>query len=119
MSNKKILVADDDAGIVDVMEIALELEGYEVISTMNANNIIELCEQKPALIFLDIWMSGVNGNFVCKKIKEHDEFKNIKVVMFSANRDVKQISMDCGADDFLAKPFEITELLRLAGKYTE
>lgn len=118
MHNKKILVADDDPGIVDVMKIVLEDEGYDVIATLDGKNILKLCEQNPDLIFLDIWMSGVDGNIICREIKANEELKHIPVVMFSANRDTEQISIECGADDFLSKPFEITELLTLARKHT-
>ncbi len=118
MPDKKILVADDDSGIVDVMQIVLEDDGFDVFTTMDGLNILKLCEQKPDLIFLDIWMSGINGNIICKQLQMSDKFKRIPVIMFSANRNTKQISIDCGADDFLAKPFEIGELLRLAHKYT-
>ena len=119
MSIKKILVADDDAGIVDVMQIVLEDEGFEVIATMNGSNIFKLCEQKPDLIFLDIWMSGMDGNIICRQLKADEKLKHIPVIMFSANRDIKQIAFESGADDFLAKPFEIAELTRLAYKYTK
>lgn len=119
MANKKILVADDDAGIVDVMQIVLSDEGYDVITTMNGNNILKLCEQKPDLIFLDIWMSGIDGNIICRQLKANEQLRHIPVIMFSANRDTRQISIECGADDFLAKPFDINELVRLAHKYTD
>lgn len=115
--NKKILVADDDAGIVDAMQILLEDEGYDVIATMNGENIVKLCEQKPSLIFLDIWMSGVNGNVVCQQLKAADATKDIPIIMFSANRDTKDIAIQCGADDFLTKPFELTRLLEIVHKY--
>jgi len=118
MPLKKILVADDNSGIVDVMQIVLENEGFEVITTMNGNNILELCEQKPDLIFLDIWMSGVDGNIICKQIKAHEGYKYIPVIIFSANKNTKQISIDCGADGFLSKPFELSELLSIAHKHT-
>ncbi|MGH2565015.1 MAG: response regulator, partial [Ginsengibacter sp.] len=62
MPAKRILVADDDPGIVDVMKIVLEDEGFDVIITVNGRNIMKLCEQRPDLIFLDLWMSGVDGN---------------------------------------------------------
>jgi len=118
MPLKKILVADDNSGIVDVMQIVLENEGFEVITTMNGKNILKLCEQKPDLIFLDVWMSGVDGNVICKQIKANDAFKHIPVIIFSANRHTKEIAIDCGADGFLSKPFELSDLLSLAYKYT-
>jgi CheY-like chemotaxis protein len=118
MPLKKILVADDNSGIVDVMQIVLEHEGFEVITTMNGKNILKLCEQKPDLIFLDVWMSGVDGNDICKQIKANADFKHIPVIIFSANRHTKEIAIDCGADGFLSKPFELNDLLNLAYKYT-
>ena len=114
---KKILVADDDPGIVDAMQILLEDEGYEVITTMDGEKIYELYEQKPDLVFLDIWMSGINGSTVCRKLKTDTATKDTPVIMFSANRDTEEIAVQCGADDFLSKPFEIKQLLDVARKY--
>src|SRR3954470_5021104 len=106
MANKKILVADDDPGIVDAVQVLLEDSGYDVITTMHGEEIIKLSEQQPALIFLDIWMSGVNGNTICIDLKNNPITKNIPVIMFSANRDVKDIAAQSGADGYLSKPFE-------------
>ncbi|MGH2647272.1 MAG: response regulator [Ginsengibacter sp.] len=118
MPAKRILVADDDPGIVDVMKIVLEDEGFDVIITVNGRNIMKLCEQRPDLIFLDLWMSGVDGNVICKQIKESDDFKSIPVIIFSAHRNIKQITIDCGADGFLSKPFELSELLHVTNIHT-
>ena len=114
---KKILVADDDPGIVDAMQILLEDEGYEVIVTMDGETIPTMIAEKPDLVFLDIWMSGVNGNTVCQKLKSEESTKHIPVIMFSANRDTEEIAMQCGADGFLSKPFEIKDLLDIVHKY--
>ena len=117
MPEKKILIADDDAGIVDAMQILLEDEGYEVITTLDGEKVYEMYKQNPDLVFLDIWMSGINGSTVCKKLKADEATKNIPVIMFSANRDTAEIATQCGADGFLSKPFEIKELLEIVKKY--
>lgn len=117
MCKKKILIADDDPGIVDAMQILLEDEGYEVIVTMDGEKIAQMYEQNPDLVFLDIWMSGINGNAICTKMKADEKYKHIPVIMFSANRDTQQIAMECGADGFLSKPFDIKELMELVKKY--
>lgn len=117
MAKKKILVADDDNGIVDAMQILLEDEGYEVLTTLDGEKVYDMYHQKPDLVFLDIWMSGVNGKTVCQKIKANDSFKHIPVIMFSANRDTEEIAMQCGADGFLSKPFEIKHLLDIVHKH--
>lgn len=117
MSKKKILVADDDSGIVDAMQILLEDEGYEVLTTMDGENIINMYDQNPDLVFLDIWMSGVNGSTVCKKLKQDEKTREVPIIMFSANRDTEELAKKSGADDFLSKPFEIKDLLAIVHKY--
>lgn len=114
---KKILVADDDHGIVDAMQILLEDEGYDVITTMDGTTIQEKFDQKPDLVFLDIWMSGINGSTICQKLKANEHTKHIPVIMFSANRDTEEIAMECGANGFLLKPFEIMELVGIVKKF--
>lgn len=118
MPKKKVMVADDDPAIVDVMKILLESNDYDVLITQNPLEIDELVLQNPDIILLDIWMSGVSGNEVCKRIKANAFSKDIPVIMFSANRDTKEISMQCGADGFIAKPFEIEEVLKIIEKHT-
>ena len=118
MRDLKILVADDDPGIIDVMKIVLEDEGFEVITTMKGENSSKLCREKPDIIFLDIWVSGMDGNIICRRIKEDKDLKHIPVIMFSANGNTKKIATECGADGFLPKPFELDELLDMINKYT-
>ena len=119
MSKKKILVADDDQAIVDVLHILLEDQGYEVLSTIQASGIDALLLQKPDMIILDIWMSGVNGKDVCMRIKKDEATRHIPVIMFSANRDTEEIALQCGADGFITKPFEINELIKLVEEYID
>lgn len=117
MSKKRIIVADDDPGIVDAMKILLEDEGYEVITTGDGSAVHDLYDQKPDLVFLDLWMSGINGNDVCRMLKSKIETKEVPIIIFSANRDLEVISKDCGANDFLPKPFDIDQLICLVNKY--
>jgi DNA-binding response OmpR family regulator len=108
---KKIMIADDDPGIVDAIEMLLEFEGYHVTSTVDGATVLDMKENLPDLLLLDIWMSGEDGRDICKKFKQVDITKNIPVIMISASRDIKESAMAAGADDFLAKPFEMNELL--------
>ena len=110
-SPKKIMIADDDPGIVDAIEMLLEFEGYEVTSTVNGSTVLTMNDELPDLLLLDIWMSGEDGRDICKKLKQVDTTKNIPVIMISASRNIKESAMAAGADDFLAKPFEMNELL--------
>jgi len=112
VKQKKIMIADDDPGIVDAVEMILEFEGYEVTSTVDGSTVLDMREDLPDLLLLDIWMSGEDGRDICKKLKQDPLTKNIPVIMISASRDIKQSAIDAGADDFLAKPFEMNDLLK-------
>jgi CheY-like chemotaxis protein len=107
---KRITVADDDPGILDAVGMMLEMEGYEVNSTLNGNTVLTQ-DEIPDVYILDIWMSGSDGRDLCKQLKSNEKTKNIPVILISASNDLKRSAETAGADDFLAKPFEINALL--------
>lgn len=113
------MIADDDPGIVDAVEMLLEFEGYEVTSTVDGTTVLDMKEELPDLLLLDIWMSGEDGRDICKKLKEGKLTKDIPVIMISASRDVRDSAIAAGADDFLAKPFEMDELLQKIAWFTK
>jgi len=113
------MIADDDPGIVDAVEMLLEFEGYQVTSTVDGSTVLDMKDELPDLLLLDIWMSGEDGRDICKKLKHTDATKNIPVIMISASRDIKESALESGADDFLAKPFEMNELLEKIEKLTK
>nr|WP_067056250.1 response regulator [Mucilaginibacter sp. L294] len=115
---KKIMIADDDPGIVDAVEMLLEFEGYTVTSTVDGSTVLDMKDELPDLLLLDIWMSGEDGRDICRQLKATQATKNIPVIMVSASRDIEQSAIDAGADDFLAKPFEMDELLAKIAKLT-
>ena len=106
------MIADDDPGIVDAVEMLLEFEGYTVSSTVDGATVLDMKDELPDLLLLDIWMSGEDGRDICKQLKKEALTKNIPVIMISASRDIKESALAAGADDFLAKPFEMDELLK-------
>ncbi len=111
MGTKKILIADDDEGIVDAVTMILEVMGYDVEFTYDGGAVIDAVKNKPDLIMLDIWMSGYDGRDICKLLKNDPQYKEIPILMISASRDIKQSAMDAGANDFMEKPFEMDSLL--------
>lgn len=111
MENKRILIADDDEGIVDAVTMILQVMGYEVDFTYDGATVLESVKKKPDLILLDIWMSGHDGRDICRQLKSDPEFKEIPILMISASRDIKQSALDAGANDFMEKPFEMDSLL--------
>lgn len=117
MSKKKILIADDDPAILEALTLMLEDAGYETDTTVDGQTIKEATDQLPDLILLDIWMSGTDGRDICKHLKRRPQTKHIPIIMVSANKDAEHIAKESGADDFIAKPFEMDDLLALIEKY--
>jgi DNA-binding response OmpR family regulator len=109
--NKTIMVADDDPGILDAICTMLEFEGYDVKCTPNGNDVLDIEGNLPDLLLLDIWMSGVDGRDICKQLKTNASTSKLPVVLISASQDIKGSALAAGADDFLAKPFDIEDLL--------
>jgi CheY-like chemotaxis protein len=109
---KKVLVADDDPAILDVMRMMLEFEGYEVATTLNGATILQMETEMPDLLLLDIWMSGTDGRDICRKLKQSEKTNKIPIVLVSASKDIERSAFEAGANDFIAKPFEMNELLQ-------
>jgi len=118
MKSKKIFIADDDEAIVDATSMMLEVMGYEVNYTLNGAAIQSEIQNKPDLLLLDIWMSGIDGRDVCRQLKSDPATGNIPVLMISASKDIKESALASGADDFLAKPFEMDALLEKVERLT-
>lgn len=116
----KILVIDDDESILEVVAMVLESDGYEVITSPIPDYLKTLTKSDlPDLIFLDILLSGADGRDVCRSIRENSLLKDIPVIMFSAHTGsaLEASVRDCGADNFLPKPFDIDVLLAVARKH--
>lgn len=114
---KKIVVIEDDNDILDLMQVILEDEGYQVLASEQVRNIDVIAEHQPALILLDDRLPGEYGHVICKRIKSNLRTKHIPVVLVSATRDLEKVAFDCKADDFLPKPFDLKDLLSLVKRY--
>lgn len=110
--SKKILVCDDDEGILDVISMTLTMFGFDVIVQQHSINVFNDIEKyNPGLIILDLWMPHIGGEMITKKLKESPDTKNIPVLITSASRDGEAIAHKVNADGFIAKPFDIHDLL--------
>jgi CheY-like chemotaxis protein len=116
-NKKKILIADDNEDILDMIEMILEAEGYGVTTIIRAEEVLAVKEDLPDLILLDIWMSGVDGRDICSHLKSQPLTKHIPIILISANRDIEEISLNACADDFICKPFDLDEFLQKVAKY--
>jgi len=105
---KKILVVDDDYGILQVLEIILSTRGFHVYTHANGFNLPRIVDDyQPDLILLDVRLpNGQLGTKLCKELKQ---LYSIPIILFSAERQVSFKDFD--ADDFIEKPFDMTQLL--------
>jgi DNA-binding response OmpR family regulator len=118
---KKILVVDDDPDILDALQFMLEDAGYEVTTTEKgeyAENLHDTNGGLPDVIILDVLLSGKDGRLICQKLKSQAETRHIPIIMMSAHNNAGQSIAIIGADDFVAKPFDMDELLAKIAKAT-
>ena len=116
--NGKILVAEDDAAIVEVMKIILEDAKYEIFTADSSKEIFSIIEeQNPNILLLDIWLSGENGGDIARMIRNDEKTKMLPIVMISANNEIEQIAKEVGAVGFLQKPFMIEDLLSIVKQH--
>ncbi len=105
------MVADDDMSILDMVGSMLEFAGYEVTHSDTAELVFSN-RATPDLFLLDIWINGTDGREVCRKLKQNADTSEIPIILFSASKGIERSARDAGADDFLAKPFQMTDLLQ-------
>ena len=109
---KKILYADDEPEVRDIIKKILAKEDYEVILAADGNEALKLAkEKKPDLIILDYLMPGLNGIEILEALQKGSETKPIPVIMVTAYPYEKEKSLHAGALDFLTKPIEKVDLL--------
>lgn len=111
MGGQNILIVDDEKEIVDLIEIYLKNEGYEVHKANNGCDALKILEEASIhLVLLDIMMPGIDGLEVCRRIRQD---RNIPIIMLSAkSQDMdKVMGLTTGADDYITKPFNPIELL--------
>lgn len=112
MINKKILICDDDEGILDMLVLILEDAGYDTVSEINSLNVYNLIQiQQPDLLLLDLWMPVLSGDQVLKMLKLNPQTSNLPVIIISASIEGKNIAAQAGASDFIAKPFDLDALI--------
>ena len=111
---KKILIADDEPSIVAAVEFLLQRGGYEVHVARNGEEALELVESNnPDLVLLDVMMPLKSGYEVCTRIRERDDWRNIKVIMLSAKGRDAEVTrgLSLGADIYITKPFSTRDLM--------
>lgn len=114
MTQKKILVADDEKDIVELVAFNLEREGFAVSRAYDGQEAWEMVNrEKPDLVILDLMMPEVSGMEVCGRIRRQETTASLPIIMLTAKSDPidKILGLEIGADDYLTKPFHVRELI--------
>ena len=120
MSQKKILVVDDEVDLVETIRFPLEAEGFNVLVAYNGEDALNQArKENPDLILLDIMLPKLDGYKVCRLLKFDERYRNIPILMLTAKTQEKDkaIGMETGADEYITKPFDMDELLEKVKAY--
>ena len=113
-----ILVVEDDPQVARLISLVLQRNGYQSTVVADGQSALDSAMQsKPSMIFADLTIKGMGGEQLCSTLKANPDTKNIPYVVVSGDRDIAEKARVCGADDFMGKPFEFEDLIRLVNKY--
>lgn len=119
MTKKKVFIFDDNIELLELCSLILEGAGFEVKTTSTSDNAAQqVLDYSPDVIFMDNWLPSVSGIDATRAIKANEKIKHIPVIYFTANNNVNELASEAGADDFLAKPFDINDLEKIVRKHT-
>lgn len=113
-----ILVVEDDPQVARLIALVLQRHGHtsEIVAD-GQSALARAKELKPSIIFADLTIKGMSGQALCSKLKSDPSTRSIPYVVLSGDRDIAQKAEQCGADDYMGKPFEFPDLIRLVDKY--
>jgi len=111
----KVLIADDDTAITQLLGEVLRSFGFEVAVANDGKAAIEQVEkEKPNVVLLDLNMPGLDGFQTCESLRKNSENYNLPIIILTGREEESAIvtSLECGADDYLTKPFDQDELFK-------
>ena len=114
MSDKTILIVDDEAAIREMIRVGLELAGYECLEAADAQSAhAAILDERPDLVLLDWMMPQTSGIELLRRLRRDDVGSDVPVIMLTAkdDEDTRVQGLDVGADDYITKPFSTRELL--------
>ena len=114
MKKKKILIVDDEKQLVSLVRLHMEMSGYEVLTAKDGEEALDaLGKGKPDLVILDLMIPKVDGLEVCRRLRAEPGTSGTYVIMLTALSETtdKLKGFECGADDYVTKPFSPKELV--------
>jgi DNA-binding response OmpR family regulator len=113
MSKRKILVVDDSALVAEAVKAKLEANNYDVQLAYSGEEALDkVSGELPDLMILDVYMPGIDGFEVCRRLRERPETQSLPIVMLSSRGNIKEklAGFRVGADDYLVKEFDLLDL---------
>lgn len=117
---KTILIADDEADIVETLQFMLQVEGYKCKVAYDGEEALALAKEiVPDLIILDVMMPKINGYKVCRLLKFDAKYRDIPILMVTARsqEEDRVIGEETGANEYITKPFDIEAVVNKVKKY--
>lgn len=116
MAKHKILIVDDEESLCEILQFNLEVEGYEADVAYSAEQALEMHPERYSLILLDVMMGEMSGFKMARILKSNPETARVPVIFCTARdtEDDTVAGLNLGADDYIAKPFSIREVLARA-----
>ena len=114
MLKPTVLVAEDEGALVTLLRYNLEREGYRVLEAVDGEEaLLVASEEKPDVVLLDWMLPQLSGIEVCRRLRTRQETRNVPIIMLTARGEEtdRVRGLDTGADDYITKPFSMTELL--------
>jgi len=110
---KRILVIDDDEDILEILNVIFQENGYETVMANTSEAAEHIRVIQPDIVLLDVRIVGSakSGPEICKEIKSQLETRHLPVMLVSGETDLAVLAQECGADSYIAKPFDIFYLL--------
>jgi CheY-like chemotaxis protein len=113
-----ILVVEDDPQVARLIALVLQRSGHDSEVVSDGDSALQRAQaDRPLMIFADLTIKGMGGEALCSALKSHPETSGIPYVIVSGDNDLAEKARMCGADDYMGKPFEFEDLIRLVEKY--
>jgi len=107
-----VLVVDDDADLLEMVTTALTVNKMTVQSLSKGQSLFDSLDvHKPDIILMDIYLGGMDGRRLCYSLKNKEQYRDIPVILYSAGHITASSIHESMADDFITKPFDITQLV--------
>ena len=115
-----ILVLDDDPDICIMIKMVLDYYGYNAMDAENEESAKKIISSNHVdLVIMDMLLSGADGTDICRQLKQNKDTSSIPILMFSAHPTAKETCLAAGADDFISKPFEMSDMMEKISFFLE